>query len=182
MSPEAYPVDHVLDPVKIVEWSIDTGLFDLAYSAWGWPLAEIVHFTGLCLLMGSVGLFDLRLLGLLRGIPVAAMHRLVPFGVAGFVLSLASGTVFVSSSPDQYLYNPAFQIKMGLLALAGANMVLFYLFAAKGLRGLGPDDMAPWPARLFTLVSLASWTGVIAAGRVITAFRPPAWFWCAWCG
>ncbi|MXO73464.1 DUF6644 family protein [Alteraurantiacibacter buctensis] len=178
----AYPVDRVLDPVKIVDWAIDTGLYDIAYSAWGWPLAEIVHFTGLTLLFGSVGFFDLRLLGLFRGIPFAAMHRLVPFGVMGFVLSLASGTLFVASAPDQYLYNPAFQIKMVLLALAGVNMAAFYLLAARRLRGLGPDDAAPWQARVFALVSLVCWTGVIAAGRVITAFRPPAWFWCAWCG
>jgi hypothetical protein len=178
----AYPVDNVLDPVRIVEWAIDTGLFDLAYSSWGWPVVEIVHFTGLTLLLGSVGLFDLRLLGLFKVIAPAAMHKLVPFGVAGFGLSVASGTVFVASSPDQYLYNPAFQIKMGLLALAGVNMVLFYLFAARPVRGLGPDESAPLAAKVFALVSLLSWTGVIATGRVITAFRPPAWFWCSWCG
>lgn len=182
MSPQAYPVDRVLDPVKIVDWAIDTGLYDIAYSAWGWPLAEIVHFAGLCLLLGSVGYFDLRLLGLFKGIPLGAMHRLVPFGVLGFALSVASGTLFVATAPDQYFYNPAFQVKMALLALAGVNMVAFYLLAARRLRGLAPGERAPWQARVFALVSLASWTGVIAAGRVITAFRPPAWFWCAWCG
>ena len=31
-------------------------------------------------------------------------------------------------------------------------------------------------------VSLLSWIGLIAAGRVITAFRLPSWFGCAWCG
>ena len=178
----AYPVDRVLDPVAIVDWAIDTGLYDVAYSAWGWPLAEIVHFTGLCLLFGSVAYFDLRLLGCFRSIPLAAMHRLVPFGVLGFALSVASGVLFVSAAPDQYLYNPAFQVKMMLLALAGVNMVAFYLFAAPRLRGLAPQSRVPWQARLFALVSLLCWTGVIAAGRVITAFRPPAWFWCAWCG
>lgn len=30
---------------------------------WGWPIAEILHFTGLCLLFGGIGLFDLRVLG-----------------------------------------------------------------------------------------------------------------------
>jgi len=33
---------------------------------------------------------------------------------------------------------------------------------------------------MFAGVSLTSWLLVIAAGRVITAFRPPAWFWCGW--
>lgn len=177
----ALPTDPLLDPVAIVNWSIDSGLFDIAYSAWGWPIAEIVHFTGLVLLIGTVGVVDLRMLGFLRGLSLPALHKLVPIGVVGFVMNVASGTVFVSSSPDQYLYNPAFQIKMSLIALAGINMALFYATTAGKLRQLGPDDMPPLAARIFAGVSLSSWLLVIAAGRVITAFRPPAWFWCAWC-
>jgi len=176
------PTDPIFDPVGIVVWSIDVGIYDVMYSAWGWPIVEIVHFTGLCLLMGAVGMFDLRMMGLVRGISLPALHKLVPFGVLGFVLSVCSGVMFVSSAPDQYLYNPAWQTKMGLLALAGLNMVLFYLTTSRRLKSLGPDDMPPLAARLFAGVSLTLWLGVIAAGRVITAFRPPAWFWCAWCG
>src|SRR5690606_31220805 len=91
----ALPDDPLFDPVGIVVWSIDAGLFDLMYSAWGWPIAEIVHFTGLCLLMGTVGMFDLRMMGLVRGLSMAALHKLVPFGVLGFALSAASGFTFV---------------------------------------------------------------------------------------
>ena len=105
----------------------------------------------------------------------------MPFGVLGFALSVGSGLMFVTSSPDQYLYNPAWQVKMCLLALAGLNMVLFYLTTSRRLAELGPDDAPPLAARLFAGVSLTCWLGVIAAGRVITAFRPPSWFWCAWC-
>ena len=176
------PDDPLFDPVGIVVWAIDSGLYDLMYSAWGWPIAEIVHFTGICLLIGSVGMFDLRMLGLGRGLSLSALHRLVPFGVLGFALSASSGFLFVVTSPDQYLYNPAWQVKMSLLGLAALNMVLFYLTTSRRLQTLGPDDNPPPAARLFAGVSLACWIGVIAAGRVITAFRPPSWFWCAWCG
>ena len=93
------PDDPIFDPVGIVVWSVDTGIFDIMYSAWGWPVVEIVHFTGLCLLMGTVGMFDLRMLGLVRGLPLAALHRLVPFGVFGFGLSVGSGVMFVTSTP-----------------------------------------------------------------------------------
>ncbi|OYW46811.1 MAG: hypothetical protein B7Z08_12395 [Sphingomonadales bacterium 32-68-7] len=176
------PKDPVFDAVGIVVWAIDTGLYDLMYSAWGWPIAEIVHFTGICLLIGAVGTFDLAMIGLIRGLSLKALHRLVPFGVLGFALSAASGFLFVVSSPDQYLYNPAWQVKMALLVIAGLNMALFYLTTAGKLKTLGSDDAPPPAARLFAAVSLTSWFGVIAAGRVITAFRPPSWFWCAWCG
>lgn len=176
-----YPTDEVLDPVAIVEWSIDSGLFDIAYSAWGWPIAEIVHFTGVCLLFGTVGTFDLRMMGRLKGLSLTGLHRLIPFGVLGFLLCAASGTVFVSSSPDQYLYNPAFQVKMALIALAGLNMAVFYLTSARTVRGAIPHQAFPLRIRMFAAASFFTWLGVIAAGRVITAFRPPAWFWCAWC-
>lgn len=177
----AYPPDNLLDPVAIVNWAIDTGIFDFAYSAWGWPIAEIVHFVGLCLLIGTVGVVDLRILGFMRGISLPALHKLVPFGVVGFIMNVLSGTVFVASSPDQYLYNPAFQIKMVVIWLAGLNMALFYLTTARKLRKLLPLQPAPKAARIFAGISLTSWLLVIAAGRVITAFRPPAWFWCGWC-
>lgn len=176
------PHDPLLDPVAIVGWAIDVGIFDLMYTRWGWPIAEIVHFTGLCLLIGSVGAFDLRMIGLVKGLSFRALHWLVPFGVAGFVLSATSGFMFVVTAPDQYLYNPAWQLKMLLMAFAAANMVLFYLTAARGLMDLAPDAAAPRAARVFAVISLAAWFGVIACGRVITAFRPPAWLWCAWCG
>jgi len=175
------PHDPVFDPVAIVTWAIDAGLYDLMYSAWGWTIAEIVHFTGICLLMGAVGMFDLAMMGVVRGLTLARLHKLVPFGVLGFVLSASSGFMFVVTTPDQYLYNPAWQTKMALLAIAGANMVLFYLTTSRRLKALGPDDPPPLAARLLAILSLACWLGVIAAGRVITAFRPPSWFWCAWC-
>lgn len=176
------PNDPIFDPVGIVVWALDTGLYDLMYSAWGWPIAEIVHFIGICLLIGTVGMFDLTMMGLIRGVPLTALHRLVPFGVLGFVLSVCSGFLFVVSAPDQYLYNPAWQVKMALLGIAGLNMVLFYLTTSRRLSLLGPGDAPPLAARIFAGVSLTAWLGVIMAGRVITAFRPPSWFWCAWCG
>jgi hypothetical protein len=178
---EIYPTDPWLDAVAIFEWGIDAGIFGLMNTAWGWPIAEIVHFFGLTLLIGSVGLFDLAMLGLVRAWPLSALHRLVPFGVIGFLLSAASGTLFVVAAPDQYLYNPAFQIKLGLIGMAGINLVLFTLAARGTLRRLGPDEAPPPRLRIFAAVSLVAWFGVIAAGRVITAFRPPSWFWCGWC-
>jgi len=43
------------------------------------------------------------------------------------------------------------------------------------------DGVPPLPARLFGLVSLLCWLGVMTCGRVITAYRPPAFYWCPWC-
>ncbi len=147
---------------------------------WAWPSMEILHYTGLSLLMGTIGLFDLRVLGWAKRIPLQSLHKLVPLGVAGFCLNVVTGVMFVTSFPDQYLYNPAFQTKVALLMVAGANMLLFYRLGYRDLRALGPGETASPRARLFTLISLLAWIGVIACGRLITFFRPPN-YWCFWC-
>jgi hypothetical protein len=78
----------------------------------------------------------------------------------------------VLAAPFEYIENPAWDIKMGLMAVAGLNMIIFYTTTAKRVYALGPDDTVPLAARLIAIVSLASWVGVMTCGRVITAFRP----------
>lgn len=148
---------------------------------WGWPIAECFHFIGLCLLFGTVGFFDLRMLGVARAVPLRSLHRLIPFGIAGFAICAITGTLFVMTTPDQYLHNPAFLTKLLLMLVAGLNMLLFYLVAARSVWLAAADGVPPLPARLFGLVSLLCWLGVMTCGRVITAYRPPAFYWCPWC-
>lgn len=148
---------------------------------WGWPIAECLHFIGLCLLFGTVGFFDLRMLGVARAVPLRALHRLIPYGIGGFAISAITGSLFVMTTPDQYLHNPAFLIKLLLMVVAGLNMLLFYLLAARSVWLTAADGVPPLAARLFGLVSLLCWLGVVTCGRVITAYRPPAFYWCPWC-
>ena len=109
----------------------------LMHTRWGWPAAESIHFLGLSLLVGTIVLFDLRLLGMARRISIAALHKLVPWGLAGYAINLVSGACFLMAEPDQYIYNPAFHFKMLFMAVAGFNATSFYLVAAR--RTMGPD-------------------------------------------
>ena len=139
---------------------------------WSWPAAESAHFIGLTLLLGSIGAWDLRLLGLLKEVPVAAFHKLIPFAVLGFGINVASGSTFLMTSPEQYIYNPAFQLKVLCLLLAGLNVLLFYLTSFRRVTALGPGQQPPLLARLNGGVSIALWITVIVCGRMITFFRP----------
>src|SRR5690606_24507749 len=79
-----------------IEWLESTALANLVFTyGWLWPISEALHFMGLVLLAGSAGLLGLRRLGLGKGIPPAAVHRLVPFGLLGFVAAVLTGVVFV---------------------------------------------------------------------------------------
>lgn len=43
----------------LLAFSQKSGIYDFMHSAWGWPMIESLHFIGLSLLIGTVGLFDL---------------------------------------------------------------------------------------------------------------------------
>jgi hypothetical protein len=149
-------------------------------TAWGWPSVESLHYIALAVLIGTVGLFDLRMLGFAKPIPLSALHKLVPFGVLAYCVNIVTGTMFFVSAPDQYAYNPAFQLKVLCMLIAGANVVVFYTTTAQTVKALPPNIAAPLHVKIIAFVSLASWTGVIVFGRLITYFRPP-FHWCFWC-
>jgi hypothetical protein len=155
-------------------WVRSTGLhaFVLGH-AWLWPTLETLHYIGLSLLLGAVGLFDLRVLGVAKAIPPAALHRLIPLGIAGFGLNLLTGIVFFSGFPEQYAYNPAFWAKLAFMAVAGANIALFYSAAFAGAEAVPAGGEAPALAKALAAVSLGCWIAVLICGRLLTFFRPP---------
>jgi hypothetical protein len=144
----------------------------MAHSIFGWPACACLHFLGLSLLIGTVGLFDLRLLGFARGLAPAAMHRLIPWGVGGFVVNLITGTLFVIGQPFRYIHNPAFQLKLAFIAVLGINMLVFYASAYRQVARLGPDAATPFRAKIAGATSLILWVGVICAGRMVAFFLP----------
>jgi hypothetical protein len=154
-----------LESTAFSAWFLDNG-------AWTWPMAEALHFIGLTMLIGSIGLIDLRILGVGKGIRIVDLHKLVGFTVAGFALNLVTGSMFLTGQPDQYFLNRAFHFKLVFLTLAGLNVLLFYSTMFRRLKQLGPHDEAPLPARLMAGLSLACWIGVICAGRLLTFYRP----------
>ena len=142
------------------------------HSRWGWPICESLHFIGLSLLIGAIGTFDLRLLGIGKRIPIAALHRLIPWGIAGYLLNVTTGAMFLMTDPNQYIYNPSFHFKMLFMGLAGLNVLAFYSTAFQRLKALEPGQDTPFPARAIGGASLFLWTAVIVCGRLLTFYRP----------
>ena len=127
---------------------------------WAYPALEVVHIVGIALLLGNLVLFELRVWGWGRELPLAALARLsLTLSLLGFGLAAASGLLMFASQPAELLGNRAFVVKLGLLALAGVNVALFHARGALvRLDGV---------ARVQTLVSLGLWLGVIICGRWI---------------
>ena len=63
-----------------------------------YPAANLAHLLGLVMLVGGIGILDLRLAGLARALPAAALSRLLtPVALAGLVLMAGSGAVMFAA-------------------------------------------------------------------------------------
>jgi hypothetical protein len=135
---------------------------------WIWPIGEALHFVGLTMLFGTIGSLDLRVLGMAKSMPATTLHRLVPFGIAGFVTCAVTGFLFFAGEPSQYIPNGVFWIKMGFILLAGLNVAWFYVSDVhRQVEALGPGDDASPSAKFIAASSIVLWLGVMFWGRML---------------
>lgn len=139
---------------------------------WLWPLCESLHFLALCVLIGAAGLFDLRLMGLLRGVSLRAAHRFIPLAMAAFAVLLVTGVIFLMSQPQQYFTNVSMWLKAVFLVAAGVNALVFELGFSRRLMVLPPEADMPVSAKVIGAVSLLSWFAVLYFGRMLPYLDP----------
>lgn len=139
---------------------------------WAFPACEALHFIGLCLLVGSVAVMDLRLLGFARSLSIRAIHQLLPWALVGFAINLITGVLFFFSQPAFYYPNVAFRVKLVLILLAGANALWFYFTVNRDLDSWPAGAEAPRQAKTIAGVSLVLWVAVICFGRFIMYWPP----------
>jgi hypothetical protein len=142
------------------------------YSRWAWPAAETVHFLGLSLSLGVLLAINLRLLGFLRRVPFADMHRLLPWGMLGFGANLITGMFFFVGQPGQYVQSDPFYWKVAFLVIAGANFLYLTVFGKawhiESGTGGGTVRFEPNIAdKAMAILSLTAWIGALVAGRML---------------
>ncbi len=127
-----------------------------------------VHLIGVALLVGSIAVFDLRLLGLSRSLPVRRLAaHLLPWSAASFLLIVPSGLLMFLARAEELIGSPLFALKMMLLLAAGTNAALFHAAVFRGAAAWDVDAPPPWQARVCAAVSLAIWVSVIVCGRTL---------------
>ena len=137
-------------------------------SLWLYPIVEIVHICGFAILVGSVVMFDLRVLGVAKQIPLRALSRfLLPWSWAALLLVIPSGILMFSAHAADFLGNPAFKLKMALLVAALMNTAYFHTGPYQGVANWDREASAPVDARLSAVLSIVIWLGVISCGRLL---------------
>ncbi len=146
------PVSHLIEDVS-----------------WIVPLVQTIHILCLAIILSSVGMLDLRLMGLAgKRVTISGMAArfLPPIWWALAVLA-ATGMTLIVGEPERSLPNPAFQLKMALLA-AAILVTIGFQFTVR--RNAEYWDLSPTrrrQAKLTATVSLLLWIGIAVCGRLI---------------
>lgn len=139
-----------LQPVRLLKSSF------VAY-----PVVNALHIAAIGTLFGSVLLMDLSVLGAIRSVPrerlVSLLRRVA---LAAFVLAFLTGLALFSVQATNYVRNPAFLLKLGLIVLAALNFFVFMALARKS------QETSPALGTL-AVASILLWSGVLLAGRFI---------------
>ncbi|WP_156884518.1 hypothetical protein [Stappia stellulata] len=150
-----------------LEWlSVQPAARMLAESQAAQGVALTLHLFGAMLLVGALVPLNLRLLGLWKAAALSDVRRVLsPIAFAGLILALFSGLALLSLRPFAIAAVPAFQVKMLLIALAGANAVSLRLVPAWRL--LDQVDSRGTISRFRTagLISMICWFAVLTLAR-----------------
>lgn len=135
----------------------------LQSSTWAYPALEVMHLSGIALLIGNLVLLELRVFGLGAALPVRELARLsLTLAAAGFALAASSGSLMFATQPAELLANRAFSLKMLLLLAAACNAAWFH----------GRDSLHKLDglARVQMLLSTLIWLAVLVCGRWIAYY------------
>jgi hypothetical protein len=160
---------HAPEGAAWLVW-LETSALATAMRQWQWlyPIVEILHILGFVLVVGGAFFFDLRLLGRGRALPVSGLAtHLLTWSRAGFALVVPTGFMMFIAHATEFAANPAFQLKLLLIAVALLNAAAFHRWPFRSVARWNIAAATPVWARGAAGLSLACWAGAIACGRLL---------------
>ena len=154
----------------MLEWLETTSLaVTIRRSAWLYPILEIIHISGIVLLVGAAMMFDFRLLGFSKAIPVSTLaNHVLPWSRRGlFLLVIPSGFLLFMANAATLARDTVFWLKMILLLFAVLNALFFHRFIFPSFRGKTGPRLDSLPAKAAATISLLLWIAIIACGRLL---------------
>jgi len=138
-------------------------------SLWLFPAIETLHLLGMAALVGTIAVFDFRLLGWMfpRQRVSELARRLLPWSWAGLAVQVVTGALLFTSEAVKVYSNPAFRLKMLLILLAGVHALIFHGTIYRDVATWDDSAVLPWRAKVAGFVSMVLWIGIVAAGRFI---------------
>jgi hypothetical protein len=133
------------------------------HSAWVFTIANLLHVLGAAFVVGSIAVFDLKVLAE-HGRNAWQVGRFaIPLAAAGLALQIPTGLTLLAAEARALGINPAFYAKLAFIAVGLLNVALFHMRFGAILR----DGKLPPDTRAYAIISLLAWILTLLAGRMI---------------
>jgi hypothetical protein len=156
------------------QWLADGALSQwLQRALWPIILLQTLHILAIAMVLSSVAMVELRVLGLASGQSMTrTAQRFLPWIWTGLGVLAASGIVLVIAEPKRTLdNNPAFQLKMLMLAIAIAMTVAFQISLRRNAGRWDTKASAGKTLGALAVLTLMLWLAIAVAGRWIAYVR-----------
>jgi len=158
---------------EFTTWLASTPLSHAIQRAlWLIVLLQTIHILAVAMVLSSVAMIELRVLGFTRSQTMTqTAHRFGPWLWTGLVLLASTGIPLIIAEPGRTLdNNPAFLLKMFMLAIAVTAAVVFQVSLR---RNAASWESRPRPSTVNVLatVTLFLWFAIAVAGRWIAYVR-----------
>ena len=129
-----------------------------------WAILSI-HALGMALLVGASTVIALRILGVVKDLPLSPLRRLYGFIWLGFWIQVISGVLLLIGYPTKSLMNPDFYLKLALIAVGMVVMVRIRkrVFGDPALTEV--EMMAN--GRTLAMLAILFWLAVVTSGRML---------------
>jgi hypothetical protein len=119
-----------------------------------YPLVNALHIASVGILLASLLFLHGRAAGLFPAFASSSSETTFRrAAIAAFAVAALSGFALFSIRASEYALNPAFRIKLALLALAGVNLALYLALPRWRIPG--------------SIASALFWPAILVAGRFI---------------
>lgn len=155
---------------SLADWMASTPI-SLAFqnALWVIPTSQSIHLIAIGIVFGAAVILNLRLLGIGRSTRRVSelFDTLLPWLWGGLTVLLLTGIVQTFAEPARQLKTPHFLWKMVMVLVVA---IVTFLFQKSVRRHKAQWDAAaanPAAGKLFALVTLSLWVGIIVCGRMI---------------
>lgn len=150
--------------MSFLEWLQNTPVaIFVAETLWAYPLLETVHTLGMALLLGTLGLINLRVLGYKRVLPLLGTADLLPIAWFGFTINALSGLLLFTSDAVSFFSSYTFRVKITLIVLAGINAAILSQRIFTTADGAAAESVG---VRALAASSLVFWVVAVICGRI----------------